>query len=100
MGPGRDRSQSPFQVQVKGITGGTTCVMVFGSDRVEEVARQMARVTGIPATEIRLQWRRHVLATENTVRSYGIEKDSVIFASLRLRVECGDLGRTVCLSQS
>ena len=73
--------------------------MVFGSDRAEEVARQMARATGIPATEIRLQWRRHVLAIQNTVRSYGIEKDSVIFASLRLSGECGNQGRTVCLSQ-
>ena len=45
----------PFQIQVKGITGRTTCVMIFGSDLVEEVARQIAQTIGMPATEIRLQ---------------------------------------------
>ena len=77
--------QPPFQIQVKGITGSTTCVMIFGSDKVEEVARQVAEATSLPAKNIRLQWRRHVLEAQRTIRSYGIHKDAVIFASLRMR---------------
>ena len=73
----------PFQIQVKGITGRTTCVMIFGSDLVEEVARQIAQTIGMPATEIRLQWGGHALDMQNTVRSYGMQRDFVIFASLR-----------------
>ena len=60
--------------------------MIFGSDLVEEVARQIAQTIGMPATEIRLQLGGgHALDMQNTVRSYGIQRDSVIFASLRLR---------------
>ena len=75
----------PFQIQVKGIMGRISCVMIFGSDLVEEVARQIAQTIGMPATEIRLQWGGHALDMQDTVRSYGIQRVSAIFASLRLR---------------
>ena len=75
----------PFQIQVKGITGSTTCVMMFGTDRVEEVARQVAEAERLPAKSIRMQWGRHVFEMQRTIRSYDIHRDAVIFVSFRMR---------------
>ena len=89
MGCGPSRVPAPFQIQVKGVAGSTTCIMIFGTDRVAEIARQVAEATSLPARGIRLQWGRHVLDERRPIHTYDIHRDAVIFAILRIGGACG-----------
>ena len=81
----------PFQIMVKTVRGQTITLNDIKSTMlIEELMQKLEKKDGIPISEQRMIYRGKELNKKKTVKSYSIERDSLIFSLLRLRGGLGE----------